>query len=123
MEEKGQIKAEIEQSSILGYLSTYFTLNPEKQRNAICFIVINLLPDITSSLISNLRKKGFSHEQIAKAWGYNLGKGTIHRLETKQYFPKLEKKQIELLKHVLEFIPPTSQEQNKDLSLNSQKQE
>jgi len=99
-----EIKAKEPVLSIVEYLSTYFTLNPEKQRDAICFIVINLLPDITSSLISNLRKKGLSHEQIAKAWGYNLGKGTIHRLEAKQYFPKLEKKKLELLKKVLELI-------------------
>ncbi len=99
-----QIKPEIRQESIFEYLEEYFTLNPQKHLKAVCFLVINLLPDITSSLISNLRKKDLSHEQIANAWGYNRGKGTIHRLEKKQYFPKLEKKQLELLKQVLNSL-------------------
>jgi hypothetical protein len=99
-----EIKQETAPLGILTYLDTYFLNNPEKLRKAVCFLVINSLPDITSSLIKGLRKKGLSHEQIAKSWGYNLGKGTIHQLESKQYFPKLENKQIQLLKHILDLF-------------------
>jgi hypothetical protein len=103
-EQNTKIKAKEPVLSIVDYLSTYFTLNPEKLNKAICFIVINKLPDITASIISDLRKKGLSYDEIASAWGYNLGRGTIHRLEAKTYFPKKPIKQLELIKKVLELI-------------------
>jgi hypothetical protein len=90
--------------SIFEYLDVYFTNNPEKTHKIISILVLNLLPDLTASLISRLRDEGLTHEAISKKFTGNFGKGTIYKLQNKHYFPKNEKKQIALLKNVLDSL-------------------
>ena len=90
--------------STIEWLSVYFTTHPEKMQNIICILVLNLLPDLTASLISRLRDQGLTHEAISKQFGGKFGKGTIYKLQNKHYFPKTEKKQLELLKQVFNSL-------------------
>lgn len=78
------------------------TINFQKMQS-ILSIWVNLHPEkIISGVISQLRAKNMTYEEIGKVFG--TAKATVHRLERMTYFPKKPKNQQNLFKIAFDLL-------------------
>lgn len=83
-------------------LDEYLSNNPKKTQRILSIFVNKHIPELVSEVITNLRKKDLTYEQIGTI--FRCSRSTIFRIEKGQYWPKSKAKQTYLLKRTLELI-------------------
>lgn len=90
-----------ENHSEIDFIVSLLDSEKKTQRIVACG-VLNLMPQLTSWLISRLRKQKLTLQQIGEMIGVN--KSICFKLQNNQFFPKSDKKRKELIKKVIEVI-------------------